>query len=170
MSEFDELKRAAEACVDDPSYRIAQHDGNWYIRTNACMVFDIHRPRGFPQYIASHEAYARLAVAANPRAVRNLIEAHANEKESADHWRDLAKDRHNRILELSIESNKLKDEIEALRKDAARLAYLVEHQAIVECSKNGLRYWLVYPDGWTQSTVHDCRFKAIDAAMESENG
>lgn len=82
------------------------------------------------------------------------------ERETADHWRDLAKDRHNRILELSIEANKLKDEAEALRlelndfkcqvagwtareialiadngalqKDRDRLTYLIDTQAIVE--------------------------------------
>lgn len=97
-----------------------------------------------------------------------LTEELALAHETGTYWAELAKDRHNRILELSIESNKLKDEIEALRKDRDRLAYLIKHSAIVEESKNGQRFWLVFPNGETQAEIFDTPKAAIDGMIERE--
>lgn len=81
----------------------------------------------------------------------------------------MAVDRGERIIELARAANDLKGERDKLLADSNRLAYLLKHQAVVEKSKNGERFWLVFPDGSVQSDIFETQIEAIDAAMESEN-
>lgn len=95
----------------------------------------------------------------------------AAERETADHWRDLAKDRQKRIHELAAQANKFKDEAEALRKDRDRLTYLIDTQAIVESAYRPGKpaiFWLVFPNGEVQPDVFPTAAEAIDAAMDQE--
>lgn len=81
----------------------------------------------------------------------------------------LAVDRSERIIELARVGNALRDERDRLLADSKRLAFLVEHQAVVEESKTGGKFWLVYPDGYVQMDMYNSPAEAVDAAMENEN-
>lgn len=81
----------------------------------------------------------------------------------------LAVDRGERIIELARAANDLKGERDKLLADSKRLAFLVEHQAVVEESKTGGKFWLVYPDGYVQMDMYNSPAEAVDAAMENEN-
>lgn len=80
------LKALAEACPVDGSYRLVSYGGQWYIRTDNGIVFDVHRNRSFPEFVAINEAYANMVAVASPAAVLELFE----EIEALAHWRELA--------------------------------------------------------------------------------
>lgn len=80
----------------------------------------------------------------------------------------LAVDRSERIIELARVGNALMDERDKLLADSNRLAYLLKHQAVVEKSKNGERFWLVFPDGSTHSEIFDTAIGAIDGMINRE--
>lgn len=81
----------------------------------------------------------------------------------------LAVDRSERIIELARIANELKDERDKLFADSRRLAFMMRSGAFVDRSRNGLGYWITFPDGRVQDSFYDAPFLAIDAAMEAEN-
>lgn len=89
MSEFDELKAAAEALIAK---------GSQYRRYE-------------------WEEFLELA---QPAVILNLLSERASERETADHWRDLAEQRQKRIYELAAEVNRVKDENEVLRNEITK--------------------------------------------------
>lgn len=108
MSDFDELKKLAEAATpgpwetDEKRQVFAQSVGE-YVAITKIEEFD---PIPFEQGAKD----AVFIAAANPRAVLDLIE--------------LAEQRQNRIHELAAQANRLKDEVDVLRKDAERYRFI----------------------------------------------
>lgn len=82
---------------------------------------------------------------------------------------ELAVDRGERLIELARIANELKDERDKLLADSRRLMFMLGTQAVIEESKAGGQFYLVYPDGYVQMDMYDSAAEAIDAAMESEN-
>lgn len=60
-------------------------------------------------------------------------------------------------------------EVEALRKDAERLTWLIDEEARIHgyLAQHGLRFGLVWPNGDQQADLFACPREAIDAAMEA---
>lgn len=73
MTDYSELKSAAEACEDLMPLRYMESYGALYIRNDCGIVFDVHQNRSFPEFMAHNKAYADLALAAKPAAVLALI-------------------------------------------------------------------------------------------------
>ena len=59
-------------------------------------------------------------------------------------------------------------ENEALRKDSARLKYMIQSGAIVNESDDLTRYWLTWSDGYIQGFSSASPEEAIDHAMANE--
>lgn len=60
-----------------------------------------------------------------------------------------------------------------LAKANERLSYLIDSEAIVvryPRKERSALFWLVFPDGESQSDIHSSAIEAIDAAIESERG
>jgi hypothetical protein len=145
MTDIQDLKAIAERCKAHQPLRFMRSHGALYIRNDNGIVFDVHQNRSFPEFMAQNKDYADLVLAANPAAVLELIaeieritrenqrlragvesdlaeidriqgvyDAHFRKTRSYRMQRDQAKD----------ESEQLKAEKEALRKDAERYRWL----------------------------------------------
>ncbi|KAB0509627.1 hypothetical protein [Pseudomonas moorei] len=73
MTDYSELKKAAEACEDLLPLRYMECPGALYIRNDNGIVFDVHQNRSFPEFMAQNKDYADLVLAANPATVLALL-------------------------------------------------------------------------------------------------
>jgi type III secretory pathway component EscV len=116
MSQYDDLKRAAEACAGLLPIRYMESHGSLFIRNDYGIVFDVHQNRDFPAFMAANKAYADLVLAATPAAVLALIAENTSLKGSCMAMgKDMGKVTRERNS-ARAKADQLKAEVEALRK------------------------------------------------------
>lgn len=108
MIDIEKLKLKAEACPSNDHLRLVEYHGIWYLRNEAGIVFTIHRNAGFPAYMAENEAYARLAEAASPAALLELIKKLKVALLQLDVQRAIAARRYKIRAELKAENERLR--------------------------------------------------------------
>ena len=143
MSQYDDLKRAAEACAALLPIRYMESHGALFIRNDHGIVFDVHQNRDFPAFMAANKAYADLVLAANPAVVMALLAENdrlATELSACTevpggcgYWREATWERERQIDQLKADLDEarngmkhqaalsLKKEIERLNADNASL-------------------------------------------------